>query len=158
MLTTNTSHGKPYIEPADLHNNLQDAVRLLEGLLALNISLPMKKRMLNHEIWQVAIASGSFKPRYRSAEVIKGNGDKIERDHVFQKKALIERLLQKPHEAEQVVKSAISCAVTKAEHDKLTQHSRTHPEDDGWTRYQNSGITVYDMLTGTELSHGNSAA
>lgn len=154
MPISGTSHSKPYIEPSDLHEQLQDVVSVLKSLSALNVNLPLKKRMLVHAIWEVNQASGSFKSRYRSLEVIKGSGVAIQRDHVFQKKALVERLLLEPHNVEDVVQSALSCVVTKEEHEKLTQYSRVHPEVDGWARYQNAGITVYDMLTGTKLSHG----
>ena len=158
MPLSDRSHNNLYVEPADLHEKLQDVVVVLKSLLSLDVNLPMKKRMLVHAIWEVTHASGSFKSRYRSAGVINGIGADIQRDHVFQKKALVDWLLKKPHEAEKVVQSALSCVVTKSEHIRLTQYSRSHPEVNGWERYQNSGVTVYDMLTGKEMSLASSVA
>ena len=46
------SHAKLYIEPIDLAEKLQDIVKILEGLLALDINIKIKKVMLNHAIWR----------------------------------------------------------------------------------------------------------
>lgn len=147
------SHAKLYIEPIDLTEKLQDIVKIIEGLLALNINLTTKKAMLHHAIWEVTKASGKegFESRYRSAEVIKGSGENIERDHEPSRKWLVEQLLLKPEKVQEIVQSVLICVVTKSEHAKLTKYSKAHPEIKGWAKYQNCGITVYDMLIGMEL-------
>jgi len=103
----------------------------------------LKKRMLNIGIWQVAWASGDFYSRYRSAAVISTPGLTIQRDHIYQKKLLVQRLLSTDVDFDSVIAHSQCCIVTLDEHRSLHQ---VNGGLDGWDRYQAAKIQVYDMV------------
>lgn len=150
MCYSTESHRKLFVEPPGLNEKLQDVEKLIKGLIALNLNLPLKKRMLVHAIWEVATSSGNFKGRFRSRGVVTQVGVKIQRDHVFQKKGIVERLIHFPDQIPEILTDAVCCVVTEGEHRVLTAYSKKNPHVDGWQRYSEAGITVFDMLTGNE--------
>ncbi len=123
-------------------------MKLITSILLLEINLAIKRRMLNHAIWEVAYATGDFKGRYRTQGVLGEVGIKIQRDHVFQKKDIVEQLLTGQVTVEQAVTNAIHCVVTEEEHRRLSDYSKLNPNIDGWSRYSDIGVVVYDMQTG----------
>jgi len=121
---------------------LGDIATLLRSIRQLPIERRLKRRMLVCVIWQVAMVSGDFYPRYRSLSVIRTPGIRIQRDHIFKKKALVEELLAEKPDIDFIIERSLCCVVTADEHKKL------HDIDgglDGWDRYTAAEIIVYDM-------------
>jgi hypothetical protein len=142
-------HQRHFVEPNVTSQRLAEIHILLDALRQLQIGLPIKKRMLVHGIWEVAVATGGFCARYRSEAVIQTVGAKIQRDHIFKKKALITELLGPNPDIEKIIERGRCCIVTTDEHRKL------HDVDeslDGWERYRVAGIVVYDMLDGKKIT------
>ena len=137
------AHAKNYTEALDLSQRLADIRLLLDSIRQMEIAEPLKKRMLVHGVWEVARASGNYYSRYRSERVRNTVGEPIQRDHIFKKRTLVEELLSPSPNLDKILDQAQCCIVTKNEHDKL------HDIDnnlDGWDRYREAGILVYDML------------
>jgi hypothetical protein len=114
----------------------------------MQIALPLKKRMLVHGVWEVAKATGDFRGRYRSEEVIRTPGLRIQRDHIYKKRTLVEELLGTAPNIDRVIERARCCTVT------LDEHQRLHDVDDaldGWDRYEAAGLHVYDMVDETRV-------
>jgi len=154
MSKSTASHKALFKPSANMESELNDVVRLITSVLSLDINVVIKKRMLNHAIWEVAYATGNFKGRYRSQGVIDRVGIEIQRDHVHQKKDTVGRLLKGQTSVEQAVRDTIHCVVTREEHLRLSDYSKLNPEVDGWNRYNNIGIVVHDMLTGKVFECG----
>ena len=105
--------------------------------------------MLDWALWQVAFATGNtqkkFLGRYRSESVIRQIGLKIQRDHVYQRKTLLQELLGPSPDLERIILQAQCCVVvTVDEHNRLSKI-------DGGEKYRIAGITVYDMLDETTV-------
>lgn len=145
MSVSSFRHHQPYQARTDIDVVLDHIEQLIASLLKLEIGLAVKKRMLVHALWEVAIANGNFCPRFRSIGTVHALGEKIQRDHVFQKKRLVSRLLE-GEAVRSVMGDSIVCTVTVEEHKRLTQISRVRNEIDGWERYQNAGVSVRDMI------------
>lgn len=145
-LTSSIKHQRQYIPSRSLQSDLADIKVLLGCLRKLEIAQPIKRRMLVHGLWQIAIATGntqsSFFGRYRSEGVIRETGLKIERDHIYRKENLIEQLLEGDPDLDAIIARAQCCVVTQPEHDRL---GAVDKRIDGWERYRVAGITVYDM-------------
>jgi hypothetical protein len=143
-----TRHQERYVESPSTAQRLADIRTLLDSLQRLQVALPLKKKMLVHGIWQVSEATGSFYTRYRSEGVIRTVGVKIQRDHIYQKRTLVEQLLAPDSDLKAIIERARCCIVTKDEHDRL------HQVDgglDGWDRYRAAGVVVYDMCDETRV-------
>jgi len=148
MSVSSFRHHQPYQARRDIDVVLDDVERLITSLLKLEIKLPLKKRMLVHALWEVAIANGSFCPRFRSIGTVQALGERIQRDHVFQKKRLVSRLLAGEN-VRSVMDDSIVCTVTVEEHKRLTEISRTTSDLDGWERYHQARVSVRDMIDKT---------
>lgn len=127
-----------------------DIKTVIANLLQLDIDVSLKKRMLVHSIWEITMLEGSFKGRYRSLGVLV-LGVAIERDRVYQKAGIVERLLASPEQIEPTLRDVVHCVVTKEEHEQLTSYSTMKHDVDGWDRYRGAGIAVMDMLTGKQM-------
>lgn len=150
-IISSASHSKLYVQRPDFDERLADVRKTLAAILQLDISVPMKKRMVGYVIWEVATyLNGNFKGRYRSKGVL-APGATIQRDHVNQKARIIERLLANPDQADSILGDLVHCVVTKEEHDRLTAYSKMNSDVDGWDRYRMAGVEVMDMLTGKQL-------
>jgi len=145
-ITSKRKHQSRYVPCTTLEEDLKDIKILLEAIRKLQISERVKKRMLVHALWQIAMVTGntqsSFFGRFRSEAVIRETGLKIERDHIYRKENLIRELLGLSPDLDRIVARAHCCVVTKDEHVKL---GAVDAEIDGWERYRAAGITVYDM-------------
>lgn len=69
-------------------------------------------------------------------------------DHVYMRKGLVNELLNNQKKVDEIVKKAVSCIVTKEEHDKLTHNLKLC---DGWERYKKAKIKVFNTRTRKEL-------
>jgi hypothetical protein len=142
-------HRKRYVPPAALQQQLADIRTVLDELRVLTIAKPLKQSMLDWALWQVAFATGNtqkkFLGRYRSESVIRQIGLKIQRDHVYQRKTLLQELLGPSPDLERIILQAQCCVVvTVDEHNRLSKI-------DGGEKYRIAGITVYDMLDETTV-------
>jgi hypothetical protein len=146
------SHQNRYVQTDATAARLEDVKTLLDTVRGLPVALPLKKRMLVHGIWEVAKATGDFCGRYRSEAVIRNPGQKIQRDHIYQKRTLVEELLGPAPNIDSIIERAYCCIVTAEEHAKLHALS---PKLDGWERYTAAGIVVYDMQTERPVAGSN---
>ena len=146
------THQKRYLQTEATTARLEDVRSLLETLRGLPLALPLKKRMLAHAIWEVAKATGDFCGRYRSEAVIRHPGQMIQRDHIYQKRTLVEELLGPAPNIDSIIERAYCCIVTAEEHAKLHGLS---PKLDGWERYRAAGIVVFDMQTESPVAGSN---
>src|SRR5215210_1634011 len=96
-IVSDASLTKPYAQMANFDARLEDIKKVLANLLQLDINLPLKKRLLVHSVWEVTKLGGDFKGRYRSKGVLV-SGVEIQRDHVLQKRRIVERLLANPEQ------------------------------------------------------------
>lgn len=142
-------HRNRYVPPANLLQQLAEIKSVLDALRRLPIAGPLKKGMLNSALWQVTYATGNtqtkFLGRWRSESVICRIGLKIERDHVYQRKTLLEELLGPSSDLDRIIARAQCCVVVTAD-----EHRSLSPIDGG-EKYRVAGITVYDMLYGTKV-------
>ena len=121
----------------------ESALRLAQAIVALGdgVLLQHKRKLLRDVVWIVTEANGKYNTRYISEAVLKGQKP-IQHEHVFPIEGLVEQMLGNPDLIEQVLNSAIACLVTKEEHIRLGQSG------EGWKRYRQAGIRVYDRLEG----------
>jgi len=139
-----TRHALPYVPTGGQDRVLLDISRLIDSIRALEIYAPTKRRMLVHALWEVAVTTGNFYPRFRSQSVTLQVGAPIQRDHIFQKNRIIRRLLEDPqYSSQEAVQNAQCCVVTREEHDAL---HRVDPLIDGFERYEAANIVYLDML------------
>ena len=143
-------HRNRYVPAATLQQQLADIRIVLDALRCLPIARPLKKGMLDWALWQITFATGNtqrkFLGRWRSEIVIRQVGLKIERDHVYQRKTLLEELLGPSPDLERIVARAQCCVVVTAD-----EH-RSLRLIDGGEKYRVAGITVYDMLDETKVT------
>ncbi|QDT54289.1 hypothetical protein Pan44_23170 [Caulifigura coniformis] len=113
--------------------------RAVEAILPLDIDVKLKRRLLDACIWRRTELSGKHALRYVSVAARDLPPGCIH-EHVFTRKRLIDDLMAgKPVGA--VLKRAIACVVTGEEHTRLK-------DGNGWKRYREAGIKVYDRKTG----------
>lgn len=137
-------HSIKFVPSSNQALGIKAISNLIDAIRSCKVPLPSKKRMLVHALWEVARVSGNFYPRYRSKDVTARTGLKIQRDHIYQKKHIVERLLKDPnYKSSTAVEKAQCCIVTKAEHEKL---HRIDPNVDGFDRYRVAKIEICDML------------
>jgi hypothetical protein len=144
-----TKHTNKYIEPAAVTAALNDIKCLLQHIRELPIEIKLKKRMLNHAIWQVAMVSGDFYGRFRSRDVITKLNEPIQRDHIYEKKKLVEELLSDSPNFDSIIQRSHCCIVTKNEHVALHDKGKGFS---GWDRYKAAGIIVWDTLEDKQIT------
>jgi hypothetical protein len=111
-------------------------------------------RLLKEAIWYRTEGGGKYKARYRSVGVltledaggIKQWWKHLRHEHVVPRAVLVAEMLDHPDRIDEVIRKAIACIVTPAEHDLLSPFDATHY---GWERYLAASIDVYDMATRT---------
>ncbi|MDO8558146.1 MAG: hypothetical protein Q7S09_03080 [bacterium] len=125
---------------------LLSATNAIDQILSmLNVIEKHKKEMLSDMIFKITEVDGKSSPPYLSKKVYKirlAENEKnagLVQDHVFTRKGLIQKLLKNPTRSKYILKNAISCTVTKEEHNKLSAIKNA----DGWKRYKKAGIKVY---------------
>ena len=141
MTTTRKIHLTPYREWEDLQARINGLQELISSIRDSSLPLDIKKRMLNHAVWEITRALGDFSPEFRSKGVIEGPlGAKIEREHVNKRKWIVEDVLAKKEPLDSILKRVIHCVVTKEEHARLNSIPSSK---DGWARYDAAGVEVY---------------
>ena len=142
-------HRNRYVSPATLEQQLAEIRIVLDALRRLPVARPLKKEMLDWALWQITFATGNtqrkFLGRWRSESVIRQIGLKIERDHVYQRKTLLEELLGPSPDLERIVARAQQCVVVTADEHRALRLV------DGGEKYRLAGIAVYDMFDETKI-------
>lgn len=138
------SHKRLYYEPENLITELSDVMTAVNAILELDINDSLKKRLVKDCVWEVTRIRGDFRGRFRS-EGVMVSGNKIQRDHVWQKARIIERILKKEEILNNIFDDIQHCVVTETEHKSLTAASKSDRLLDGWSRYRAAGIVVLDM-------------
>lgn len=135
------THSNPYTEPSELRPQLQAIENLIITIRDSTLTMSSKKRMLNHALWEVSHARGNYAPQFRSVSVVRSAvGTKIERDHVYKRKKLVQEILQQDEPLSSILSRVIHCVVTEEEHGRLTRL----PENiDGWERYASAEVDVH---------------
>ena len=71
-------------------------------------------------------------------------GIRIQRDHIYPRKQLVDEVLAREVALTSIVERARCCIVTKEEHDRL---SKVEASIQGHERYRLAGVEVRDMET-----------
>ena len=143
-ILSDTRHKRPYQQKSDAELRLKDVETLLRTITMMPLHSRTKKKMLNHVLWLVVELTGNFHCQYRSAGVLKDTGVRIQRDHIYPRKQLVEELLGPEPNFADIVTRAQCCVVTHEEHQLLTKVPK---EVLGWERYEKAGVKWYDMRT-----------
>ena len=124
---------------------IESAITTIEGILDLPVLEQHKRDLINGMLWTVTEARGKYTTRYRSKGALEApSGTKLQHEHVFPRKQLVDRIMREPYAAREHLSTAIGCVVTVEEHRRLTAIDRTQPGLHGWERYVAAGITVID--------------
>ena len=141
-----------YTPHEDRDIRIRSAVTAIKALLDLDLYPSHKKELISVCIWKITEADGKLRTRYRSVGSLNvSSGTKLQHEHVFERKSLIQRLLDQKEEVQIILNDAIGCVVTKEEHDYLSRVSRENPDLEGWGRYKIAGIQVFDLETQREI-------
>lgn len=108
-----------------------------------------KKEIISLMIWMITERFGKWNARFRSekARYMKSKDGGIRHEHVYRRKDLIHNILNNSKNTSAILKNAIACIVTKEEHLMLNKIDKDKPNLDGWDRYKEAKIRVYDMQT-----------
>jgi hypothetical protein len=138
-------HLDPFVERLDKNEQMSYLYTIVAAFRHCSVPDAHKKRFLREAIWKVTHLNRDFFGRYRSEGVISAPYEqRIERDHVIRKEAIMRRLLLKDEPLPTIFKEVIHCVTLKKEHLQLTQLDRERPDIDGWDRYRACGIIIYD--------------
>lgn len=129
-----------YIIHKDHDKRINSAILAIKAIVPLDLYPAHKRDLISLCIWKITEADGKLKVRYRSEGALnsKISKTKLQHEHVHQRKKLIDRLLN-GEDVETVIADAVACLVTKEEHQILDKS-----KSNGWKRYKESGIRVYD--------------
>ena len=146
--------------PFQRHERADERMRSAANLVKVILQSPdlSKEHRLEFvklALWKVTEAEwGKHDLRFRSKAAssmlrdhrsYKWRDKHLRHDHVFQRKHMVDELLNaSPEAVATILNKAIGCIVTKAEHDNLRQFKNF----DGWERYRQAGIVIIDMETG----------
>ena len=135
---------KPYLPRPDRNERLASAIKAAEALVNLDLYPQHKRELLSICVWKATEVDGKFNTRFCTQGALEaGPETKLNHEHVIERKKLVDRMLVGEPVAD-VLKAAVACIVTVDEHRLLTDLSRTHPDLEGWERYEAAGIKVVD--------------
>lgn len=136
---------RPYKPHRDSVQRTRDATTAIKGILKLNISERLKRKLVSKAIWYATECDGKYNLRYVS-EGAKTLTKKRQRrhEHVWTRNGLIAALLKNPRRAAEIMQSATACLVTRKEHNRLAAVAKKRPSAEGWDRYRFAKIAVFD--------------
>jgi hypothetical protein len=141
MTTIREAHRWQYREREGLQARIDALQEIIVGIRDSRLPMDSKRRMLNHAVWEVTIARGDFVPEHRSHGVQNGVvGAKIQREHVYPRKRIVDAILEKQEPLEEILRRVIHCVVTVDEAARLNKVPATV---DGWKRYSDAEVDVY---------------
>lgn len=104
------------------------------------------RELLSVVIWKATEAHGKYSLRYRSLGALEKTAylepGTFIHEHVHTRLSLAQRMIRGTETVEQVMADAVACLVTPAE-DKLLRKVPNYIQ--GWERYRQAGIAVFDM-------------
>ncbi len=135
-------------------DRIKSAITAIKAILPLDLYPAHKRELLGICIWKITEADGKLNTRFRSIGSLEADKHtKLQHEHVLEMKKIVGLLMQGEIPIEEVVSRAVGCVVTKEEHEKLTQISRNNTALDGWKRYLEAGIKVFDLDRRTEIDY-----
>ena len=145
-----TAYHSGFKRHRDADQQIASAITVIKAILPLRLYPGHLKQFLSRALWKITEAeaggrSGKLRIRYRSKESLSPTHGKLQHEHVYQQREMIEELIAHPDRVEEIVSKAIACVVTKEEHRRLHRIARSV---DGWARYLQTGIVVVDTATG----------
>lgn len=131
----------------DSENRRSSAITSAQALLASRekIITSHLKELLSIAIWKHTECDGKYKTRYQSIGALTRPKEKLNHEHVVQRKMLVEALLADPSRCQEIFESAIACTVLEEEHKQIMQIEKNETGLHGWERYRVAGIAVYDL-------------
>jgi len=127
--------------------------RLNSALALMDAILRVREQMLNTHlreslsiaIWKYTECNGKYTTRFRSRGAVESPNGKLNHEHVFTRKSLIDELLGSPGDFEIIMSKAVACTVLTSEHALLRSVEKQNPSLVGWNRYRAAGIEVFDL-------------
>jgi hypothetical protein len=140
-----------YVPHPDRELQISSAVSAIKALLPLDLYARHKQELISLCLCKITEADGKWNTRYRTrAAMGKVSPSGLRHEHVYSRRALVERLLRSPQHLDRILRPVIGCVVTTQEHALLKVFSHKHPELVGWSRFEKAGITVVDLLMDKE--------
>lgn len=124
---------------------IESATVVIEGCLTPSVLERHQRDIISGLLGTITEARGKYTTRYRSRLSME-TGAKLQRDHVFTRKDITDRIIAEPERVRETLRDAIGCVVTVEEHRRL---SRIGPTVRGWDRYRDAGVDVIDTDDGT---------
>jgi hypothetical protein len=144
----------PWVESPRASSHFRSAAALARFALdSAELTEDHRRQLLNNAVWYVSEAAGKYKTRYRSAGVLLLEAEtpvtkwwsELRHDHVTTRRSILQSLNVPGADVEAILRSVVSCIVTRTEHERLTRFDEACH---GWDRYLAAHIDVYDMATG----------
>ena len=118
---------KPYRPRPDREKRLTSSVKAAEALVGLDLYPQPKGELLSICVWKATELDGKWNTRFCSRGALEADPDtKLNHEHVVERAKLVDRMLAGVT-VDKVLKSAVACVVTVAEHKRLTERSRSDP-------------------------------
>lgn len=115
---------KPYRPRPDREKRLTSSVKAAEALVGLDLYPQHKRELLSICVWKATELDGKWNTRFCSRGALEADPDtKLNHEHVVERAKLVDRMLAGVT-VDKVLKSAVACVVTVAEHKRLTERSR----------------------------------
>jgi len=131
----------------DSEMRVASALVLVQAIL--NVSEQMVQSHLRESlsiaIWKYTECNGKYTTRFRSRGAVESPKSKLNHEHVFTRKSLIDELLGSPENSEIIMSKAVACTVLTSEHALLRAVEKQNPSLVGWNRYRAAGIEVFDL-------------
>ena len=80
----------------------------------------LRRQVLTLMLWRATEGphpSMKYRTRYRSAGALEDPNGALRHEHVLTRRSLVDAMLEQPDRIEDILRSALACVVTKAEHD-----------------------------------------
>jgi hypothetical protein len=116
------------------------------------ILLPHLREVLSIAVWKYTECDGKYTTRYRSEGALFATSSEVHHEHVITRKAIVDKLLQDPENAESILATSFGCVVLRSEHQLLATVEQANKSLAGWDRYRAAGITVWDLLEGQRIN------
>jgi len=144
-----TGLNQPWTARGNADAVFASTLAIAEFALSDRTLLPIHRdELLSIAIWKWTERDGKWRTRFRSGGALQLGPDwrkHVNHEHVTPRLKLRRAMLKEPHRATEILKSAEACVVTRAEHTLL---NLVDDEVNGWDRYREAGVNVYDMATG----------
>ncbi len=136
---------KQFIPSPKAPLKVASAIKIAKAIVDLDITEQHKKKILTEIQWLISLAHGKYTTKYRTHSVLFGGDESIQHEHVFPRKKVSIRILSDTKNTEKYLGDVVGCVVTVKEHEALTEAEKIKPDLDGWERYREAGVVVYDM-------------